>query len=39
MRQEAADDKLINDAFQRLLDCYCSKHFTLPDRRIKVCGA
>jgi GTP pyrophosphokinase len=24
MRQEAADDKLINDAFQRLLDCYCS---------------
>ena len=27
MRQEAADDKLINDAFQRLLDCYCaSRH-------------
>ena len=24
MRQEAADDKLINDAFQRLLDSYCS---------------
>ena len=24
MMREAADDKLINDAFQRLLDCYCS---------------